>query len=202
MSANAYLQGWKLFCDKRRSVPSFVDKVAERKLNRFRARFMAAVNFKALVMENAFEKLVRGYSAGVRLLLAYSAAETLGNAIGSDIKTWTLSDSSLIEPIRNICGSYDDDQDGLDSPKLRMQLASFVSGNDDNLRVAATALRVLMAHGHFAPSNAVYTRRHSDAVVHLSNLLLQESQRHFVAWLEHKIEATVIDGASLDQETK
>jgi hypothetical protein len=187
MTKEPQLLSWKQFCDKRRSNPNFFDPSMDRNLNRFRARYLAAFNFQSIQMDRSSENLIRGYSVGIRLLLAYTAAEVLGETIGPEITKWEIYDSTIVRSIRNICTKYSEDRDAISRQGLAKQLSAFTNGDHDNLRVPATALRVLVAHGHFAPSSAVYSKRNSDAVYSLSSLLLAESERLFASWLDNKL---------------
>jgi hypothetical protein len=187
MAKEPQLRNWKRFCDERRTNPEFCDEDVTRRLNRFRARYRAALNFKSVVIDKASDNLTRGYSAGIRLLLSYSAAEVLGAAIESSLTNWTFFDSRLVREVRDVCAKYTHDRTAITSPELIRRLSSFVNGEHDNLRVAATGLRVLVAHGHFAPVNAVYSRRNANAVVDLSTLLLNQSESRFGEWFEQRL---------------
>lgn len=187
MTTEPQLQGWKEFCDKRRHDASFFEPSMDRKLNRFRARYLVALNFQSIHIDRAAENLKRGYSVGIRLLLSYTAAEVLGSAIGPRIKSWEIYDPKIVRAIRDICRKYTEDQDAISDKKLASLLLAFTNGEHDDLRVPSTALRVLIAHGHFAPSGAVYTKRNADAVYGLSSLLLSESERRFTSWLNEKL---------------
>jgi hypothetical protein len=187
MTTEPQLQGWKEFCDKHHKDPNFFEPSIARNLNRFRARYLAALNFQSIQMDRASENLKRGYSVGIRLLLSYTAAEVLGSAIGPRIKSWKIYDPKIVRAIRDICKKYTDDQDAISEKKLASLLLAFTNGEHDDLRVPATALRVLVAHGHFAPSGAVYTKRNADAVYGLSSRLLAESERRFTSWLDEQL---------------
>lgn len=187
MAKEPQLRNWKRFCDERRANPEFCDVEVTRRLNRYRARYRAASNFKSVVIDKASDNLTRGYSAGIRLLLSYSAAEILGVATGEVITKWTIFEPRLVPTIRSVCARYTHDRTAITNSELIRHLCSFVNGEHDNLRVAATGLRVLMAHGHFAPSDAVYSRRNANAVVDLSTLLLTQSESRFGEWFEQRL---------------
>jgi hypothetical protein len=130
------------------------------------------------------QSLVGGYSAGVRLLLCYSAAESMGGAIGRHVATWTIRDPGIVEPLRRISADLKDWPIGLNQG-VRNQLAEFVQGQNDNIRVPATALRHLMAHGHFAPAGKIGLRKKEvEAVEVLSSNLIAETERRFASWFE------------------
>lgn len=135
-------------------------------------------------IRRASEKLIRGYTTGLRLLLCYSAAESLGEAIGEKVTTWVITDESLLFPLRRLATPLPDRSDVLHK-HVREQVTAFVSQEHDNIRVIATALRHLMAHGHFTPTGAgAMTKAGSDAIENLSTHLITETERRFVAWFE------------------
>lgn len=187
MAKEPQLGNWKRFCDERRANPEFCDVEVTRRLNRYRARYRAASNFKSVVIDKASDNLTRGYSAGIRLLLSYSAAEVLGVAIGVEINKWTIFEPGLVRAIREVCAEYASDNVAFSKKQTKQNFSSFIAGESDNLRIAATGLRVLVAHGHFAPSTAVYSRRNAQAVVDLSTLLLTQSESRFGEWFEQRL---------------
>ena len=76
-----HLVGWKLFCAKcREGEDRFCPAATRRQLNRFYARYRLAAHFEAVHAYGYSENALRGYTAGLRLLAAYSAAELLGEA--------------------------------------------------------------------------------------------------------------------------
>jgi hypothetical protein len=68
---------------------------------------------------------------------------------------------------------------------LRKRIDGFVRGDCDNVRVMATALRHLVAHGHFAPAGKLSLNNASAlAVEKLCDDLLRATEKRFVAWFE------------------
>ena len=67
----------------------------------------------------------------------------------------------------------------------RDRIDEFVRGEHDNVCVMATALRHLMAHGHFAPAGKLsMTAAVTKAVEKLGDDLLHVTEKRFVAWFE------------------
>lgn len=154
------------------------------RLYRAHARLRVAKRFDGVRLRGLSQTLVSGYSAGVRLLLAYSAAESLGGAIGDSVKAWNMRDDAIVTQLRRISATLKDWPIGLDK-KIKTQLADFVHEKNDNIRIPATALRHLMAHGHFAPAGKIGLKRQEiEAVEALSDNLITESERKFAAWFE------------------
>lgn len=88
-----HLVGWKLFCATcREREDGFCPAATRRQLNRFYARYRLAAHFEAVHAHGYSENALRGYTAGLRLLAAYSAAELLGEAIGSNVTSWKIPD--------------------------------------------------------------------------------------------------------------
>ena len=82
--------------------PSTVPPRTKSMLNIAHARLRLAKRFTGVRIQEASPSLVRGYSAGVRLLLCYSAAETMGRAIGPGMKQWSIADDSILPPLRRM----------------------------------------------------------------------------------------------------
>jgi hypothetical protein len=70
------------------------------KLYRARARHKVARNFLELRVRKGSRELVRGYSAGMRLFLSYSAAEAMGDAVGKHITAWEIDNQLLGKALR------------------------------------------------------------------------------------------------------
>jgi hypothetical protein len=164
--------------------PDHLPEQAVSRLYRARARLRVAKGFDGIRLRRASASLVNGYSAGVRLLLAYSAAESMGGAIGRHVTTWTIRNAKIVGPLRRISAGLKDWPIGLND-HLKEQLADFVLEHNDNVRIPATALRHLMAHGHFAPAGKIALRKKDiEAVEKLSDDLISETERRFASWFE------------------
>jgi hypothetical protein len=153
-------------------------------LNIAHARLRIAKQFEDVRIRDVSPLLVRGYSTGVRLLLSYSAAETMGKAIGPHVAEWKIRDDGILPALRQL-GSHLRDWDYVLEEPLRKRIDGFVRGDCDNVRVMATALRHLVAHGHFAPAGKLSLNNASAlAVEKLCDDLLRATEKRFVAWFE------------------
>jgi hypothetical protein len=159
-------------------------------LNIAHARLRVAKQFAGVRIHKASPALVRGYSVGVRLLLCYSAAETMGRAIGPSVKQWLIADESILPPLRRI-GSQLRNWDFVLDKKTRDRVDEFVRGEHDNACIMATALRHLMAHGHFAPAGQLsMTAAATKAVETLCGHLSVATEQRFVQWFQEATDTT------------
>lgn len=84
-----HLVGWKHFCATcRADGESFRSPETRTTLNRFYARYRLALKSEALHAHGYSERAMRGYTAELRLLAAYSAAELLAEAMDEKIVGW------------------------------------------------------------------------------------------------------------------
>lgn len=151
-------------------------------LNIAHARLRVAKRFAGVRIHKASPALVRGYSVGVHLLLCYSAAETMGRAIGPSLKHWSMADETILPQLRRM-GSQLRNWDFVLDKKTRDRVDGFVRGEHDNVFVMATALRHLMAHGHFAPGGKLsMTAAATKAVETLCCHLTTATERRFSRW--------------------
>ena len=112
------------------------------------------------------DKALRGYTAGLRLLAAYSAAELLGEAIGSNVTSWKIPDSALAAALRKVLLRPSADSKGLFAQEgLRKKLQLFMDGS-------------------FTPTG---TKAGAEALQRLSDVLLHECERRFGAWLHEML---------------
>jgi len=157
------------------------------KLYRARARHKFAKQFLGLKVDKGTAELVRGYSAGVRLFLCYSAAEAMGDAVGKHVAGWLIREESLETPLRRIAKPLPQRSDVL-SKGVRQGVEAFLARDHNNVRVVATALRHLVAHGEFTPTGVgLMTKSGADAVTRLGDCLLAESERQFAAWFKNAV---------------
>ena len=81
----ALLPYWKEFCGFNRANKAIIDSDKLSKIYRFRARHRLATKLTGVHAEGFSEQALRGYTAGVKLMLAYSAAEILGSALDKPV---------------------------------------------------------------------------------------------------------------------
>ena len=184
-----HLTGWKLFCEACREDEDLLCPTATRRqLNRFYARYRLAAHFEAVHAHGYSEKALRGYAAGLRLMAAYSAAELLGEAIADKITSWEIPDPTLATTLRRVLlRPATNSSDLFSQDGLRKKLQVFMDGESD-VRIAATALRVMVAHGTFTPTGTdSLTKTGAEALQRLSDALLKECERRFGAWLQERL---------------
>ena len=178
---------WKLFCTKcRGGEDKYFPAATRRQLNRFYARYRLAANFESVNAHGYSENALRGYSAGLRLMVAYSACEMLGDAIGSNVISWEIQDAPLAAALRNVMRRPSENTQVLFAQKgLRENLQLFMDG-DNNIRIPATALRVMVAHGSFTPTGTEsLTKTSASALQRLSDVLLNECELRFKETLQN-----------------
>jgi len=185
-----HLVGWKQFCATcRADGDGFCTPETRAIFNRFYARYRLALKFEAVHAHGYSEKALRGYAAGLRLLAAYSAAELLGETIAEKTTSWEIPDPSLAAALRRALSRPDNDPSSFFSKDgLKKQLRLFMNEESDDVRIAATALRVMVAHGTFTPTGTdSLTKTGAEALQRLSDALLKECERRFGAWLQERL---------------
>jgi hypothetical protein len=166
--------------------PDHLPDQAVARLYRAHARLRVAKRFDGIRLRGLSKTLEKGYSAGIGILLAYSAAESMGGAIGDSIKNWKIENDEIVTPLRRISAALKDWPIGLDK-KIKSHLAEFVNEKNDNIRIPATAIRHLMAHGHFAPAGRIaLTKTDVQVVETLTGDLISETERKFASWFKSK----------------
>ncbi len=184
-----HLAGWQQFCAGcRADGDRFCSSETRATLNRFYARYRLALKFEAVYAHGYSERAMRGYTAGLRLLAAYSAAELLGEATNDKVVGWEIKAPKLAAALRKSLSRATVNVNGVFSDaRLRQRLERFIAGDDD-VRVAATALRVMVAHGTFTPTGTdALTKTGAAALQQLSDVLLQECEHRLAAWLHDKL---------------
>ena len=88
--------------------PNHLPDQAISRLYQAYARLRVAKRFEGIQLRGLSATLVAGYSAGVRLLLSYSAAESMGGAIGRHVTTWTIRNPKIVAPLRRISAELKD----------------------------------------------------------------------------------------------
>lgn len=173
-----HLAGWKLFCATcREERDGLCPAATRRQLNRFYARYRLTVRFDAVHAHSYSKKALRGYAAGL-----------LGEAIAEKITSWEISNPALATALRRLLLRPAKDSSGFFSQEgLRKKLQLFMDGESD-VRIAATALRVMMAHVSFMPTGTdSLTKTGADALQRLSDALLKECERRFGVWLQERL---------------
>jgi len=73
--------------------------------------------------------------------------------------------------------------------QLKSRLDDFLKGSTDDVRIAATAFRVMVAHGSFPPPSGTdsLTIKGSQAVWQLADLMLKIAETHFADYATKEI---------------
>ncbi|WP_139226236.1 hypothetical protein [Falsiroseomonas stagni] len=191
------MRQWKAFCDLVRENGEGGGGLQKLKtFNKFYARYRLAKKFQSIEASGYSAKAMRGYSAGIRLLMSYSAAELLGDAIDEKITNWDMRDAELAKFLRKTISIVAESDENFSSKSLKNSAKAFVEG-DDNVRVAATVLRVMVAHGTFTPTGAdALTSAGAKAIENLSDALLEACDNKFASWLAQADGIVPITGGS------
>ncbi|CAM8646107.1 hypothetical protein MCEGEM3_02630 [Oxalobacteraceae bacterium] len=183
------LESWRLFCTLcRRHGQDICNDVVRRKLNRFSARYNLADRFQFISASEFSSDALRGYSAGLKLFMTYNAAELLGEAIGEPVHTWIIENSNLANQLRRTLQKAHLDESGIFTSKgLRKKLSDFMNGTSTDVRVAATALRVMFAHGSFTPTGVdSLSKKGGDAIIELASILNATCDSKFTEWVQRQ----------------
>jgi hypothetical protein len=192
------LGDWRTFDTLRRDRKALWEECMPRgfttRVNIFKARFDVAARFVSMKFEPEFsEGTTRMYSAGTRLLLAYSASEALVQSEdvfrgrkGASVTSWSISRVSLANELRPVARLVLDNIclcDNLRGTTIRY-LSEFCEGGQSNIRPIATALRHVHAHGGFtarslAGINSDSTDQHVAAIEALAMALLERCDEKF-----------------------
>ncbi len=116
-------------------------------------------------------------------LSAYSAAELLSKATDEKAVSWEIKDPKLAVTLSKSLSCANGSQNAVFSDaRLKRRLGQFVTGDDD-VRIAAVALSVLVAHGSFTPARTdSLTKAGDEALQRLCDVLLQECERRSGTW--------------------
>lgn len=178
------------------------DEEIKKTLNRFTYRYRIARAFKGINAPDIGDRTLKGYAAGMRLMLAYSAFEEIrksGNAI-KKIKS-KQADHRKIENT-NLASRLRDNEELKTLLKLSSTVKNktlvenvdlfFLNQNDDVMCIA-TALRHTFAHGDFTAAGAgLTTKRKQKQVDELTNAVLDMTDDialECVSQLENKLKA-------------
>lgn len=176
---------WKLYCDKLNTGLQIKD-TQRAHLNRFKARYDLAKNFKSLEISNITQKTVNGYGSIFSVFLAYNAAEKLGKLNSFQIiNDWEITDRKLSRALRLMLVKLNEVSDEfLDKPYAIKQLDTFMKGKNENIRIPATVIRNGFAHGSLTPQilNAT-SQKNQKTLIELSEKLLDETERLFYDWV-------------------
>ena len=137
-------------------------------LNRFTYRYRIARAFVGINAPDIGDKTVRGYAAGMKLLLAYSAFDEIRLAriafpklrpkkgeytkiVNVNLAS-KLRDNKELEALLSIATA-------VKNPSLKNDIEMFFQNNNDDVMCIATGLRNAFAHGVFTAAGAGLTTK-------------------------------------------
>jgi hypothetical protein len=174
---------WKLYCDKLNNGLQIKDS-QRANLNRFKARYVLAKNFKNLEISNITQKTVNGYSSLFSVFLAYNAAEKLGSSISVSILNWELNEVVFSKNVRELLSSLNLEIDEFVHDKLKENFDEFMKGDNDNIRIPASVIRNAFAHGSLTPNILkATTRKRQQILDNISTKLLEKTDQVFSNWV-------------------
>ena len=178
------MESWGLYCQKIESGLKIPDAKSAQ-LNRFKARYDLARNFKKLEIIKATERTTKGYASIFSVFLAYNAAEKLGNIIDFQVLKWELNDIELAAQLRKLLIVLNLDVDEFVQGKLKDYFDDFMQGGTDNIRIPATVIRNSFAHGSLTPSILKATTKGRQKTLNrVAVILLKETKRIFTNWVD------------------
>ena len=123
-----------------------------------------------------------------------SAAEILGNVLDKHpVTQWEIIEPRLALSLRGVLNRAGASKNTFFSSELlKSHLNNFLKGTTDDVRIAATALRVMVAHGSFTPSGTdSLTIKGSQTVWQLADLMLKIAETHFADYVVKSVTVTV-----------
>jgi len=160
--------------------------------NRADARFKLAKNFEKITAKNITDRTLNGYSAAFGVFLAYTAAEQVGKLCSKEIVKWGIEDQVLASNLRPLMNNiFEDMEEHLIKKRAQNNFTDFIERKNNNVRIAATAIRIMVAHGTFSPHGGkALTKKQCAVYDTLKTKILKEADRVFFEWLQNKIEAS------------
>lgn len=160
-------------------------------LNIFQYRYRLARSFSSMTIDGATARTVKGYTAFMKLFLAYSAYDEVRTAemilLKLDkLKLHNIKNQSLASALRNNKKLKDLLIDGIESEKngLKKALIKFYEGESDDIICIATAARNSFVHGDLTAGGAGLTINSKFEAVHkLASVLNDHSDGIFCACL-------------------
>jgi hypothetical protein len=193
------LKNWKSYKNFYNSYNGLSPLDAENsKLNRFEARYSLASKFQGIKADGITPKTLRGYDAGMRLLLAYTAAELLCKVIGENVNEWNVRDKKLAKNLKMMLSGYNKKIKSNNKKQKNITVIlnkntpiglfnDFLENDHSDIRIVATAIRIGMAHGPFNP-NSFDVRKTGDAelINQLAAKMLAQCQQKFNKWFKEE----------------
>lgn len=154
----------------------------------FQGRYKLARNFKGIVVEGYRERTLVSYNLGFQVFLTYTALERLAKIVRKNHHTVEINNPKIAQNLRSV---YVVQQNSIRAVLAKTQFAQsfddFMSGKTDNIRIMATALRMLVFAGHFSfSSTSTLMPLHIRALQELNEAILKYCVQSFEAWFNKK----------------
>lgn len=168
-------------------------------LNRFQYRYRMARAFEGINAPDVGERTVKGYAAGMKILLAYGAFDEIrlvknSLSIRPPKGEYTkIFDKNLASKIRKNLDLKQmlEIQSAVKNASLKREIASFFNGENDDVMCIITGLRNAFAHGVFTAAGAgLTTKKRQLEIDELANCLLDKTDSmamECVVQLEHDL---------------
>ena len=153
-----------------------------RTLNRFTYRDRVARTFEGIVVRDIGERTARGYAAGIKILLAYSAFDEIRQTRDSIPKLrppkgeyTKIVNANLANKLRDNTELRDllNIKTAVKNPSLKKDVTQFFENENDDVMCIATGLRNAFAHGVFTAAGAgLTTKRKRKIIDELANAVL------------------------------
>lgn len=160
------------------------DKSLTSTLNRFQYRYRMARAFEGINAPDVGERTVKGYAAGMKILLAYGAFDEIrlvknSLSIRPPKGEYTkVFDAKLANKIRKNLDLKQmlEIQSAVKNASLKKQIASFFNSENDDVMCIITGVRNAFAHGVFTAAGAgLTTKKRQLEMDELANCLLDKT---------------------------
>ena len=151
-------------------------------LNRFTYRYRIARAFVGITAPDIGERTVRGYAAGMKMLLAYSAFDEIRLARNAFSKLRPKKGEYTKIINENLASKLRDNKEletllsiatAVKNPSLKNDIELFFKNQNDDVMCIATGLRNAFAHGVFTAAGAgLTTKRKQKQIDELANAVL------------------------------
>lgn len=154
----------------------------------FQGRYKLARNFKCIVVEGYRERTLVSYNLGFQLFLTYTALERLSKIVRKHHHMVEINNPKVAQSLRSV---YVTQQNAIRTVLAKTQFAQsfddFMSGKTDNIRIMATALRMLVFAGHFSfSSTSTLMPLHIRALQDLNEAILKYCVQTFETWFKKR----------------
>lgn len=158
-------------------------------VNRFGARYRMARQLRTVRFVELSPALQDGYTAGLRLALAYSALEALEHALDKTIGDTRIDSSELADKIRDPRSARLHDALLSESTArgLRNKIETLLRTPDaTDVRPVAARIRHLVFHGEFTPHGAGLSRAPGTLRLlnDLGDAVFRTADTRFTAWMQ------------------